>query len=152
MFFLALTLVCRSSLAQAPTPTPAVKVSAIDDIEFDTFTGGGDLTAEDPICVFNNQSTDFGVRFFTDSNSFVLSRAGGGDPIPFSVRFKVGAGGYTTMPYNSVTNFSGANTISTNCNNSPNATYEIRLTNEDVLSVRPGNYSVTLYVVIEQPV
>ena len=148
---LALLLVCRTSLAQAPTPTPAVKVSAIDDISFGTFTGGDDLTAEDPICVFNNQSSDFGVSFFTGSGSFVVTRSGGSETIPFSVRFKVGVGGYTSMSYNSATNFSGANTSSTICNSSPNATYEIKLTKQNLLSVRPGNYSATLYILLQQP-
>jgi hypothetical protein len=60
-------------------------------------------------------------------------------------------GGYTSMSYNSATNFSGANTSSTICNSSPNATYEIKLTKQNLLSVRPGNYSATLYILLQQP-
>lgn len=140
---------CSSASAQPATPTPAVKVSALDDVSFGVFTGDGDMTAEDAICVFNNQSPDFSVTFFTSSGSFGI--ANGGNSVPFTVRFRVEAGGYTAVPYNSAVQFSGAHVSSHNCNGGTNAAYEIKMSRADLLSVRPGNYSATLYMVIEQP-
>ena len=141
---------CPQADAQSPTPTPAVKASAIDDVEFGVFTGDSDLTAEDEICVFNNQSPDFAVSFLTSSGSFVI--ANGASSVPFTVRFKVSNGSYTAVSYNSPVSFSGAHTSSTNCNAASNATYEVKMAKADLLSVKPGNYSATLYIVIEQAV
>jgi hypothetical protein len=141
---------CSETNAQAPTPTPAVKASAIDDVEFGVFTGDSDLTAEDEICVFNNQSSDFAVSFLTSSGSFVITNAA--NSVPFTVRFKVVNGSYTAVSYNTPASFSGAHTSSMTCNSSSNAMYEIKMTKADLLSVRPGNYSATLYIVIEQAV
>jgi hypothetical protein len=143
-----------NAFAQTPTPTPTpvpdlLRISAIDDISFGPYTGNGGLTAEDPICIFNSASSSYRITFTTSTGGFDL--ASGANTLPFTLRYKAGGGSYQAMSYNSATQFGSADTSSQLCGGSTNASYEVSMTQAQLLSVRPGAYSATMTIVIEQP-
>ena len=141
-----------NAFAQTPTPTPVpdlLRISAIDDISFGSYTGNGGLTAEDPICIFNSASSSYRITFTTSTGGFNL--ASGANTLPFTLRYKAGGGSYQAMSYNSATQFGSADTSSQLCGGSTNASYEVSMTQAQLLSVRPGAYSATMTIVIEQP-
>jgi hypothetical protein len=138
--------------AQTPTPTPTpaavVKVSSVDDVDLATYSGSGDLTGDDPICVYNSATSDFRISFATATGAFNFTGSAGN--IPFSVRFRVGSGSWTSMPYNSPVGFTGASSNET-CSGTPNATYDISMTQAALVAARPGSYSASLTIFLEQP-
>lgn len=141
-----------NAFAQTPTPTPApdlLRISGIDDVSFGTYTGNGGLTAEDSICIFNSASSSYRITFSTSTGAFNL--ASGANMLPFTLRYKAGGGSYQGMSYNSATQFGSADTSSQLCGGSTNASYEVSMTQAQLLSVQPGAYSATITIVIEQP-
>lgn len=142
------------AFAQAPTPTPTpapnlLRISGIDDISLGNYTGTGGLSGDDPICVFNSASSSYRITFTTSTGDFTF--ASGGNSLPFTLKYKGSSGSYQAMSYNSSTQFSGADTSSELCSGGTNATYEVSMTQAQLLSARPGSYSAVLTIVIEQP-
>lgn len=150
---LLISIVLRANaFAQTPTPTPApdlLRISAIDDVSFGAYSGNGDLSAEDSICIFNSASSSYRITFSTSTGGFNL--ASGANTLPFTLRYKAGGGSYQGMSYNSATQFGSADSSSQLCGGSTNASYEVSMTQAQLLSVRPGAYSATMTIVIEQP-
>ncbi len=138
--------------AQTPTPTPepnVVKVSHLDDLNFSAYSGSGNVSLEDPVCVYNSAGSSYSVTFFEPSNSFLMSA--GANTLPFHVRFKESNGSYVTFSPNQTTVFSGADTSSQSCGGSDNAVYEISLQQSQLLAARPGSYSGSVTLIVGQP-
>jgi hypothetical protein len=150
LFFCAAILQPEWAMAQSD---PEVRVSMIDLLSLGgplgKYTGNGNLVLEDDICVYNSAGSNFKIAFYTDVGSFEM--VNGSHRLPFSVRFKVSGGAYQNVTYNLAETFSGAHTTSDSCGGVPNATYEVTLLQSDLLNRRPGAYSASLSIRIQQP-
>jgi hypothetical protein len=126
-----------------------VKVSSINDVDLATYPGSGDLTGEDQVCIYNSVTSDFKITFTTATGAFNFSGAAG--TVPFTLRFRTGSGAWTNMSYNTATGFTGASTAHETCSGMTNASYEIRMAEADLVAARPGSYSASLTILLEQP-
>lgn len=138
--------------AQTPTPTPTgalVRISQISDLSFGSYSGSGTFLRTDNICVYNNTTDSYRVTFTTDNGSFSIQNAG--RSIPFTVRFKETNSAYSTLSYNTPATFGGANRTNELCFGLSNAKYEVSFTEADLLASRPGTYTATITIIIEQP-
>lgn len=132
----------RSSFAFAD-----VKISAINDISLGTYSGAGDLTGQDDVCVYNSASADYRITVTATGGAYNVTS--GINSIPFEVRFKESGGSFTQLSYGVAEPFSGANSLSNSCSGGTNATIQVKILQNDVLLVRPGSYTSTLTLLIE---
>ncbi len=137
--FLLLCLLSSHALAD-------VKITAINDLSLGTYSGTGDLSSEDEVCVYNSASQNYTITVTTTSGAFELRS--GINPLPVQIRFKEGAGSYVDLSYGVAAAFGGADMISNSCGGSTNATLQVRALQSDLLAVRPSTYSTTLTLLI----
>lgn len=140
--FVLLGSLCSEVQAQdPPTPTPTaappVKISGIDDIEFGSYSGAGDLVSvPDDLCVSNKLGSSYRVVFTTSTGSF--SFVAGAQTFPFTLEFMDGSNTYSTITsgdYNQPMSFSGASSAE-DCNGSSNARYRITISKANLLAAK----------------
>ena len=126
-----------------------VKISGFTNISLGPWTGSGDVSGENSLCIYNQATPDYRVRARGGGpgNSFVLSSAGG--DVAYEVRFKESGGSYVSLTADSFQNFTNANTADVSCGGVSNANLEVRVTAAALSSATAGNYSGTLTVLLE---
>jgi hypothetical protein len=67
------------------------------------------------------------------------------------LRFKEIGGSYSSLNHGQTYTFSGADTNSESCGGGTNAVYEVSMQASDLKSVRPGSYTTSLTVLVQQP-
>ena len=132
------------------------QISGISDLAFGTYSGSGDLTANDDVCIYTNDATaGYKVRMFDSSTlsaaGFSVQNTGGNAQIPYTVKWNTAAGttGNVALAYNTAVAKTGANTTSTNCAGGNNANFQVNLLAADMQMVPSGSYSTTLSITIE---
>jgi hypothetical protein len=144
-FIICIAILCALFLAQVSSAT--VRVSSINDFSFGSWSGSGDLTAEDDICVYNSVDGNYRVTITATGGAYQMTSSG--NLLDFTVRFKKNGGSYSQLTHGVPSSFDGANTSSTICSGGTNATIEVQITSVELLSVRPGSYSGALTILIE---
>jgi len=132
-----------------------VKISNIADIEFGVYGGAGDLAANHNVCIWTNDS----------EAKYVVTASGDGEDAAFTLASDTG-----TLPYSLFWNDSNgtagneelvatevsgamenANTSAFDCGEINNANFEVRISQDNLLSSRPGVYTGVLTLVIAPP-
>jgi len=132
------------------------QITGISDFAFGNYSGSGDLTSNDDVCVYTNDSTrQYKVRI-TDSSSlspsgFSVQNAAGTAHIAYTVKWnnQSGTNGNQNVSYNSHVNGENANNSSASCNGARNANLQVNVAQAALQAASGGAYSTTLTVVIE---
>ena len=124
-----------------------VQITKLDNLDFGTWGGSGDLDQTDQICIYNTVDANYKVSASTPAGAFRLND--GGNVLPYEVRFQGSSGGFVQLNYNSPTAFTAANTSSANCGGGTNATLKVTVTESALSSATPGNYSGTVSLLLE---
>lgn len=130
-----------------------VNISGLSNLNLHTFTGSGNLSDEDDICVYRSDGANYSIRAQGSgaSGAFTLASAGGTVAYHTFYRDVVGSGSFVELQnVNQNYDFTGASTTSTSCADSGgvNATVRITANESDLLSANAGNYSGSVTVVI----
>lgn len=142
-----LALLCTSlSLAYGQD----VQVTGFSDLSFGTYSGTGEVTASDGVCVYKSSGTSKYKVSPTGSGSggsYELTTTGG--TLAFKFEWRQSGGAWRNINANGSRNYNGANSSSTNCGGSDNAEYQIVIAANALDAANPGAYSGSVTVVIE---
>ena len=136
---------------------PRVRISGVADIAFGTWSGTGNLSQSDDVCIYSSEASGLYAVTVTGSGpsgSFELSDGGSGT-IPFSVAWndQTGTTGNSAVSATTpLTSQSGACDKSTSCSSgcgSNNANFEVTIDQSDLASATTGSYSATISILIE---
>ena len=134
-----------------------VRISGLSDVVLH-FSGPNNPPVNKRVCIFSNASTTGGYSVEASGNYNVNGSAGTGfflkgpasKTIPYTVRWNDTAadGGVVLTAGGELTAQSGADTVSSTCNNGINANFEISLSDTDIWSSPAGSYSSVLQLII----
>lgn len=148
-----LWMLCLLLLAVHNLSTPAeshaqMRVSALSDIAFGTWSGSGNLQGSSPVCVYHLDSDNYLITVTGPSNQYRVSS--GGNHIPFAVEWRDDSPTFTSLSSGvTSTTFSGAHRSSTTCSGSTNATIRVTLAESDLSAAIVGSYGGTLTILLE---
>jgi hypothetical protein len=149
-FFLELCLFCVPAYA-------TVAISNVGNLSLGTWSGGGDVTNNDDICIYNSAEGQYritGTGSSSAGSGFYIATAGGSHSVAYTVGFKDSSGtsgSYTTLTHNSSAgDFSGADQVSSDCSSgaSLNANVKVTVLSADLASAAAGSYQGTLTLVV----
>lgn len=129
-----------------PSALSDVRVTALDDHIPLPYSGSGDISSEDEICVFNSVNANF--QFVVSVAGGVFQLSGSGGTLPFTIEFKPATGGFESLTNGVAKPFTGANTSSNTCGGATNGTIRIKILQGDLLSVRPGSFDAELAITV----
>lgn len=128
-------------------------ITGMASLNFGTWTGSGDLTQNENVCIYTNQAT--GLYTVTASGSGAASAftlTDGGNTLAYTVYFNDVSGIVgevqlnTTVANNTQT---GANTASQTCGGGNNANYRVNIASAALAAAPSGIYTGTLTIVVE---
>jgi len=132
-----------------------VKISNLVDINFGTYSGSGALEADKDVCVWTNHpDATYVVTASGDGTDSAFTLSSGTEVVGYLVYWNdtTGTVGNSVLAKGEVSaTMSGANTASLSCAGTDNANYQIRILEEDLLSVKPGAYIGVVTFVIAPP-
>jgi hypothetical protein len=129
-----------------------VKVSGLHDVSFGSYSGTGDLQANERFCVY---STSSGYRLSVSADSqdssgnFFLPGATTGDNIPLSVTFIDSVGGLGTIAVSNSAVSGSGNSDSETCGGAENATLTFTMDEQSLRSASSGDYVETFIIMVE---
>ena len=126
-----------------------VQITGFSDIALGSWTGSGDLSSEDGLCVYNSATANYRIRASGSGAGNAFSLSGVGDDVDYEVRFREDPGSYVSLTAHTFQNYTGANQVSPSCSGVDNARLEVRVTAAELSTVPSGNYSGTLTVLLE---
>ena len=131
-----------------------VRVSGLADIDLGTYSGTGDESGNDDVCVFRNGAGTYSVTVTTNKGDFRISRGAGGtaaEDIDFTAYWndEDGTTGRAELTYNTALETqSGANTAAIDCGGGVNANFSLVISESDMQTKNPNTYSATVTIVI----
>lgn len=130
-----------------------VKISYLDDLSLGTFSGTGDLTGSDDVCVFsNNGGYNIDAAGSGTGNAFELTGGSTGSTVPYSVEWGNTAGaasGSAVTPSTGLTGVTGSfTTPSCQGGSSLNATLMVRISEADLSGAAADTYTGTLTLTV----
>lgn len=132
------------------TIDPLVQISALDDIALGTYTGGGNMTGADDLCVYsNNGGYDITATGNGAGNAFEL--IGAGANIPYTVEWATTAGAGTgTALTTGVTLASQTGTFTggPNCGGVDNAQVIVTVDSADLAAAPADAYTGVLTLLV----
>lgn len=135
------------------TVNSLVKISGVSDFDFGSYSGSGNFSLSQNLCVWTNVSAatyKVKVRGSGESYAFTVVNAQSAT-IPFAVKWNNASGtsGNFSLTADQLTDsLANANTNSQSCGGSANANLQIIFTQNDLLSSRPGTYTGVLTVIL----
>jgi hypothetical protein len=131
-----------------------VSISGITGIDLGTYSGTGDQTGNDDLCIFRNGAVNYSVKATTNKSAFVLSSGDGGTPaenIAFTAYWNdvSGTTGRAELTYNTaLTTQTGANTTAVNCGGTMNANFSVVVPEANIQTMVPATYQAEVTLVI----
>ncbi|MAM71170.1 MAG: hypothetical protein CMP91_08520 [Gammaproteobacteria bacterium] len=130
-----------------------VQISNLDDIQFGTHTGFGNLYAEESFCVYSSSMSGSYTMTVSSVNqdgsgNFYLDGGGLGQ-IPYDLDFTDSASGpgNEAVGFGSLSGFGDAQ--NQDCNGSNNATLSVSISEQDLQAARSGHYQDSLIILVE---
>ena len=124
-----------------------VRISNMNDFAFGSWSGVGDLTATDGICIYDNvPPTTYRLRFRGSGAGNAFTITNGTTTLPYTVEYRDSTAAFVTMTANVTVTFAGANNASTTCSGGTNGTIRITILEANLLAATPATYSGTLTV------
>ena len=124
-----------------------VQISALNDLSFGTWSGTGDMEQTDAVCVYNTVNANYKITGTAPGGIFRM--ANGGNNLNYEVRFQGSSGGFVQLTHGTSSSFTAANTSSWNCSGGTNATLKVTVTDGALSAAATGNYTGTLYLLLE---
>lgn len=130
-----------------------VRISGIDDLSFGTYSGSGNFSKDQDVCIWTNQNGgNYKVKARGDGTSYAFTVSSGpGSILPYAVKWNgaTGTSGNTALTADTLSGaFSGASTTSSTCAGGETANYQVIFSSTDLLDVRPGTYTGVLTFII----
>jgi hypothetical protein len=138
----------QGSLDITLTIDPLVQISALNDIALGTYTGGGDMTGADDLCVYsNNGGYDITA---TGNGGGAFELLGASANIPYTVEWATSAGAGTgTALTTGVTLAGQGGTFTTpDCGGADNAQVIVTVDSNDLGSAPADNYTGVLTLLV----
>ena len=130
-----------------------VQITNLNDIDLGTFTGTGNLTGNDTLCIYRNGSGTYQITATGSGTGSAFTVTDGSNTLPYTVDYTsdlLGTPTTTTMSTGSaLTGQAGVDSASTTCaGGGDNAQVDITISNADLTSAPAGAYSGTLTLVV----
>ena len=130
-----------------------VRISGVADLNFGTYSGSGDISRDDDVCIWTNHSAgNYKVLAQGDGDSHAFTvKTLGEETIAYSVRWNnsTRTTGNSQLTADQLSDdFSGASTTSSTCGGGSTANFQVLFAQDDLLSVRPGTYTGVLKFII----
>jgi len=141
-----------SFFAQSLSPSDSladVRISNMNNIGLGSWSGSGDVSDEDGVCIFNDGGPNYLITASGTGSGGSFRLTDSGNEVEFNVRFKGSSGGFTSLSPNSSHSFSAADQSDSNCSGGTNATIEISVSESDLLAAHKGSYSGTLNLQVD---
>jgi hypothetical protein len=127
-----------------------VRVTAVDDIDLGSWTGSGDLQAQDDVCIW---TTTGGYNVTATGNGgggSDFSLTNGSDTLTYAVKWADESSGLTALSTGAALTGQQSNATSTDCNAGANlsATVAVEITETALSGADSGSYSGVLTLVI----
>jgi len=135
------------------------RIGGIEDVTFGSYSGHGNLTRTDDVCVWTNASSgSYRVTAEGDGGGanklFTVAKSNNAATvIEYTVSWTTAGGTTPLSPKVASANQSGANTVSSTCASGPAnpASYTVTFDEADLLRVPHGSYSGILTLIISGP-
>lgn len=130
-----------------------VQISGLTDIALGTVNGPFPATGSTPACIYSNNSGNYTVTV-TGSGTGGAFTVSGPSPattstIAYTATWTAGSGAAQSLTAGTkLSGLSGANTTSTNCGGSTNATFAISFSSANIAAAPAGGYSGTATILI----
>ena len=130
----------------------SIQISSLNDLDFDFVTAGADKSVAESFCVYSN--SDVGTYKITTSSQngtdggYAMKHTTKADTLAYSLTMDDGSGKKTLTSGTQSTDSFPANSASTNCGGSTNATVEATVTSANLAAVAAGEYTDTLVLVV----
>lgn len=126
-----------------------VRISNMNDFNFGTWSGTGNLTASDNVCIYDSVNNNYRIRGSGSGTGGAFTLANGANTLPYSVTFQGTVGGAVALTANVQTAaIRAANTTSSTCAGGTNATISITITAANMLTVDAGTYTGVLTILL----
>jgi hypothetical protein len=139
----------QGSLNITLTIDALVQISALNDIDLGTYTGGGNITGVDDLCVYSNIG-GYHITATGNGAGSAFQLIGAGATIPYAVEWADSAGAQTGDPMTSgtvLTNQSGTFTTP-NCGGGNNARVIVTVNSTDLAAAPAQAYTGVLTLVV----
>lgn len=131
------------------TIDPLVQISALDDIALGTYTGGGDMTGADDLCVYSNNG-GYDITATGNGAGQAFELIGGSANIPYTVEWATTAGAATGTSLTSGVTLAGqGGTFTTpNCNGADNARVIVTVDSTTLAAAPADSYTGVLTLLV----
>lgn len=142
------------SLSITITIPPRVRISNVADLALGTFTGTGDKTAADDVCIYTNDPAGtYRVTATGDGTGGAFTvNDGASNELAYSLRWndQTGTTGNVLLTSGTaLTGQSGANTTASDCGGSNTANIEATITESELSLGEAGSYSGNVTILVE---
>lgn len=104
-----------------------VQLSNVNDIFLGNYSGNGDISATESLCVYRNNTGSYQVTALGSGVSNAYSLQANGSELPFALFWNDGSGDQAMAPNTALNNQQNTFTANTHCNNGGNNNVSIRL-------------------------
>ncbi|PCI50421.1 MAG: hypothetical protein COB51_03350 [Moraxellaceae bacterium] len=132
------------------------QISGMDTFSFGSWSGTGDLDANNSMCIYHNGDGSYKITFTDNSamsSGFAVENAADTTEIPMAVRFiaNISPTGNALMTYNTPATqaAASANIAATNCGGTDNANIQVVLTDADLSGAPAGAYDSEITVLVD---
>ena|ERR1022692_2236002 len=128
------------------------QITGLTDLALGAWSGSGNMTANNDVCVYTNDSTGNYHTLVTDSSGTSAFKVkSGANAIPYTVNWNHVSGvvGNVAVTYGIALLVTGANTSSVTCGGLKDANYQVTFLSAALAAASAGSYSTTLTMVIE---
>jgi hypothetical protein len=131
------------------TIDPLVQISALDDIALGTYTGGGDITVGDDLCVYSNNG-GYDITATGNGTGQPFELIGTTENIPYTVEWATtaGAGTGTALTAGVALPDQGGTFTTPDCGGTPNAQVIVTVADADLASAPSDSYTGVLTLLV----
>jgi hypothetical protein len=131
------------------TIDPLVQISALDNIALGTYTGGGNMTGADNLCVYSN-SGGYHITATGNGTGGAFELIGTTVNLPYTVEWatSAGAGSGTAMTAGATLAGQSGTFTTPDCGASDNAQVIVTVDSNDLASAPTGNYTGILTLLV----
>lgn len=148
-FLFFISLLIFTALISEDYALSVVRISNMNDFNFGTWSGTGNLILNDSVCVHDSTgNSNYGITATGSgaANAFTLST--GAFTLPYSVSYQGSVGAMTALTSGVKIRFNAAYRPSSNCAGGTNGTLRITLTQANLLAANSGTYSGILTILV----
>jgi spore coat protein U-like protein len=124
-----------------------VQISRLNDLDFGTYAGSGNLVGNEAFCVYRNGTGAYQATLTGDGTGGAFTIASGGNTIPYTVSYDDGGGAAAVTTGTLNTGLMG-NATAADCGAADNTTVTITMTEAALQSQPTGTYQGTLTILI----